>query len=289
MRTDSSVAALREGRAFVDLSEWRKVLAHGTEAEGWLNDLLTAELAGLTPGVARRSMLLSPTGRIRAAVTVARLEEGFLLVQDPRQPAGIDELLGPYVLSSDVRLDDRSHGLALLAFPGGAEPPAVDGAQVYRPSSLGDGSDLVLPREAREGARTRMELVEAGPEAVEAWRIERGVARYGVDLGEDSLPHEAEVGPSIAYDKGCFLGQEAVAKVRNLGRPPYLVLAARSQQPVSAGEPVLSDGAEAGRVTSAVETDEGSALIVRVRWDARNAGLRTASGGPLREMRSATG
>jgi folate-binding protein YgfZ len=285
---DPAVAALRDGRAFVDLSDWRKILVHGTEAEAWLNDLLSAELAGLGVGAARRSLLLSPTGRIRADLTVARLAGGFLLVQDPRQPSAVHELLAPYVLSSDVRLDDRTEDLALLACPG-ADPPSIEGAERYRPSALGEGVDVLAPREFRENVRAEITLTEAGPEAVEAWRIERGMPRFGIDLREDSIPHEADVGRAIAYDKGCFLGQEAVAKVRNLGRPPFVVLAARSPSAVSAGDAVLSNGTEAGRVTSAVPVADGSALIARVRWEARDAELRTPSGEPLRVVGLASG
>lgn len=288
VRTDPAVAALREGRAFVDLSDWRKILVHGTEAQAWLNDLLSAELEGLKVGAARRSLLLSPTGRIRADLTAARLVGGFLLVQDPRQPSAVEELLAPYVLSSDVRLDDRTADLALLACPA-AGPPSIEGAERYRPSALGEGVDVLGPRALREQVRAAIGLQEAGPEAVETWRIERGMARFGVDLGEDSIPHEADHGSAIAYDKGCFLGQEAVAKVRNLGRPPFVVLAARSPSAVSVGEAVLSNGAEAGRVTSAVPVEDGTALIARVRWETRDAELRTPSGESLRVAGLASG
>ena len=78
--------ALEEGRAFVDLSGMRKILVAGDDAERWLNDLLTAGLADLRVGDARRSLLLTPTGRIRADLHVARTFAGFLLLQDGRQP-----------------------------------------------------------------------------------------------------------------------------------------------------------------------------------------------------------
>ena len=281
-------AALRDGRAFVDLSSWRKVAVDGHDAETWLNDLLSAELAGLMPGTSRHSLLLSPTGRIRADVCVARLHEGFLLIQDPGQPARIDALLEPYVLSSDVQLKDRTEDLALFAFPGN-ETPGVDGGDSYRPSALGTGSDVVVPSESRELARSSIDLIEAHPDDVEAWRVEQGMARFGVDLREDSLPHEAALDAAIAYDKGCFLGQEAVAKVRNLGHPRFVVLSARSDGKVSAGEPVFSNGSEAGTVTSASAATDGSAAIVRIRWEARQTELRTASGQRLRILGLASG
>jgi hypothetical protein len=224
MRTDSSLSALRDGKAFVDLSEWRKVLVRGTEAAAWLNDLLSAELEGLAVGGARRSLLLSPTGRIRADLTVARLEDGFLLVQDPRQPGAIDRLLDPYVLSSDVRLDDRTEELALFAFPG-SEPPPMDSVQVYRPSSLGEGADAVAASGNRESLRAGVELVEAGPEAVEAWRIERGAVRFGADLGEDSLPHGRRLRQGLLPGPGS----------RGQGAQPGPAAVRRPRRPVGRG------------------------------------------------------
>lgn len=277
----SSVTALEQGRAYVDLSSWWKVTVRGGDAEGWLNDLLTAELGGIRPGEARRSMLLTPKGRVRALVTVASFEDGVLLIQDPIQPARVDGLLAPYVLSSDVHLADRTEELGLIAFPGGA-PAGVAGATVSSPSVLGPGADVIFPRgtsteDALDG------LVEAGLEDAEAWRVRRGVARFGVDLTSDSLPHEMEAGDLIAYGKGCFLGQEAVAKVRNLGHPPFVLLGGDAAGPVSAGETVLADEAEAGTVTSAVPDDAGgSRMIARVRWALKDASLRTASGAELK-------
>jgi tRNA-modifying protein YgfZ len=284
------VAALNDGRALVDLTWWRKILVAGPDAPGWLNDLLAADLSGMKDGDARRSLLLSPTGRIRADVTVLRLREDHLLVQDPSQPEPIDAVLSPYVLSSDVTLQDRTTELALFALPGHRDlsgPPLVHGWLVTRPSCLGMGLGLVGPASGRDPALRALKqghvgLIEVGEEAVEAWRIPRGAARFPVDLTPDSLPHETDVGDAIAYQKGCYLGQEAVARVRNLGHPPFVLLPLRSGDPVSPGDPVLTDADDAGTVTSATPLPGGgSAAIARVRWAAREAGLRTAAGAVL--------
>jgi tRNA-modifying protein YgfZ len=282
--------ALRSGRAYADLSGWRKVLVSGPDARTWLNDLLSADLSDLAEGATRRSLLLSPTGRIRADVTVAGTGRGLALFQDPIQPAAVDGLLGPYVLSSDVDLVDVTEDLALLAVPAPGAPPATP-AEVLRPSCLGPGADLLVDDDRLPGIRTNLsDLIEAGPEALEAWRIERGVARFGVDLGEDSLPQEAGLDHAVAYQKGCFLGQEAMARVRNLGHPPFVVLAGGADGPVTAGEGVTADGQTVGTVTSATPVDQGrTAAIVRVRWAARAATLRTEAGGNLQPVGPASG
>jgi tRNA-modifying protein YgfZ len=277
--------ALGAGRAFVDLSFWRKAEVRGNDAEDWLNDLVSADIAGLAPGRARRSLLLTPTGRVRAEFTVAARPSAFVLLQDPSQPAAVLDLLQPFTLSSQVELIDRTEDLALVAFPGLTRPPDVAGVWPSMPSGAGAGVDLLTPAERHdellEGLRGR--FAQVGNEALEAWRIGRGVPRFGVDATGEDLPQEAGFGDAVAFDKGCYLGQEAVAKVRNLGHPRRLLLAFEAAEPVSAGDPVLTDGNEAGEVTSSTTPAGGPTLLLaKVRWDAREGPFQTALGVPLR-------
>ena len=223
-------------------------------------------------------------------------EQGFLLVQDLEQPAAIDALLSPYVLSSDVHLSDRTAELALYACPGREPPDDVPAVASWRPSCLGPGTDIFAETgpqgaaDATAAALTSSGLTEAGLEALEAWRVEQGAPRFGVDLLEDSLPQEAALDHAIGYGKGCFLGQEAVAKVRNLGHAPRVLLPAITGANVGAGDAVLADGQEAGLVTSATRLLDGrTAAIVRVRWAARASSLATADGTPIEPIGPAVG
>jgi folate-binding protein YgfZ len=280
--TDGLIA-LREGRAVVDLSGWRKCLARGAEAFEWLNDILTAELSGLGSGEGRRTLLLSPTGRVRADLTVTSFRDGFLLLQDPVQTMSIKDALAPYVLSSDVDLEDVSSDLGLAALPEGVSP---EGVATFRPSPLGTGLGAVTEGDAIPEVP---ELVVATSEDFDAYRIELGVPRVGADLGEDSLPHEAPLEAAIAHDKGCFLGQEAVAKVRNLGHPPFVVMALRGPGGIARGDPVVAAGSEAGRITSATGLDGETAALARIRWPAREAALATDDGKELRRAATRSG
>lgn len=278
---DDQLDALRGGRARADLSAWRKVEITGADARRWLDDIVTADLSGLGPGQAVPSLLLSPTGRIRAAFTVADLGGRALLVQDPIQPTSAEQLLRPYVLSSDVHLVDRTSDLPLVAFPGGA--PDVEGWFRYAPSALGTGADLASDAEASASSPSPggSDRVDVSAEALERWRIERGVVRFGIDLGETSLPNEAALDEAVAYGKGCFLGQEAVARVRNLGHPPNLVAAYDAATIVRVGETVVADGETVGVVSSSAPGNGGTRLIARVRWAARDRPLVTESGAGL--------
>jgi folate-binding protein YgfZ len=277
------VASLESGAAYADLSDWRKLEVTGDDAGRWLQDLVSADIEALLPGRARRSLLLSPTGRIRAAFTVALTAGGWLLLQDPAQPRSVGQLLAPYVLSSGVVIEDRTDQLALFAFPGGTLDGPTEGWSSV-PSCLGSGGqDLIVPTSGLDRARSALSVsfMEVAPEAVERWRIRAGLPRFGIDALEDDLPQEGGFDDAVAFDKGCYLGQEAVAKVRNLGHPRRLVLSLRSTDRLVAGAVVLSVGTDVGVVTSAAADGEGSRVLARVKWEAKEAPLQTASGASL--------
>ena len=106
---DEQVEHLEQGRAFVDRSAFRTVAVAGAGAIAWLHDLATANVAALGISEECRSLLLTPTGRIRADFQILRTgEESLLLVQDPAQPRGVEGILAPYVLSSEIEF--RSAG-----------------------------------------------------------------------------------------------------------------------------------------------------------------------------------
>jgi folate-binding protein YgfZ len=279
--SESELAALEEERAFLDRSTWRKVRITGGDAISWLGDLLTADIAGLEPGQGRRSLLLTPTGRIRADVQVARREDDLFLLQAPEQPEHIGLALSAYVLSSDVSLEDRTNDLALFTVPGRAAS-SVGFHGATEPSSVGPGIDVLV--DAGKPAWRFVEaciaagLEEAGGDAEDVWRVRRGIARMGRDFDERSLPAEAGLDATIDSEKGCFLGQEAVARVRNLGHPPRLLRHLHGPGRIVAGDAVFSGPNAAGEVTSAAPDGAGSTVIARVRWDAAAAPL-TVSGG----------
>jgi folate-binding protein YgfZ len=274
--------ALEHGRAFGVLRGWRTIAVGGTDARSWLHDLVTADVEGLSDRRSRRSLLLSPTGRIRADFHVAVVDDSYLLLQAPDQPEPVDAILSPYVLSSDVVVEDRTDRSVLIAVVNGTAANRDGGALVLEPSVLGVGQDLIVasgsPAEQLRGRLREDGLIEVSPEGLETWRIRRGVARMMADFGADALPAEAGLEDAIDFTKGCFLGQESVAKVRNLGHPPRVLLRIHSSAPISTGTPVLLDGVPVGEVTSVARSARGTDAIARVRWDAASHPLVTIAG-----------
>jgi tRNA-modifying protein YgfZ len=280
MGESATTRLLASGGAFVDLSHWWKIAVTGADAFSWLGDLISADTDDLTPGRARRSLLLSPTGRIRAEFTVAASGESVLLLQDPIQPGRIDRILAPYVLSSNVILEDRTSELALLSIPGREAAPEAPGAVLSAPSCLGTGIDLIAQEKDHERLRRAVgrDLAEAGAGDVEAWRVIAGIARVGVDALEEDLPQEAGLAHAVSFAKGCYLGQEAVAKVQNLGHPRRLLIHLEAEGRVAAGDRVIVGGTDAGSISSAARWDGGTVALARVRWEAADGPFSTGSG-----------
>ena len=249
------VNALDGGVGVLDLDGWILVDVLGSDAEAWLNDLITANVSSLPGDGSVRSLLLGPTGRIRADLVVHRVPGGFLLLQSPGQPRPIDELLERYILSSDVSLR-RSEAV-----------PAV------RPA--GSGAWTVSSQ--------RSDGVPVSPEAFESWRIRSRLPRFPVDLDEDSLPAEAglDVAPIVDRDKGCYLGQESVAKIRNLGHPTRVVVGVEGSETLAEGQEVVGGAGPVGMLTSVDVLGGQRVALARIRWEARDTVLATGDGTSL--------
>jgi folate-binding protein YgfZ len=280
MTVSAAVHALEGGSTsvFADLSNWLKFEVSGPDARNWLNDLVTNRVDDIGHQQSRRSLFLDRTGRIQADFHVLGMRDGsLLLVQDPHQPDTIVGLLDRYVLSSEVTLEARTLDFALVSTPNTGE--AVVALEGWWPSVLGSGLDRLVPAEDRQRERAAHGdgWIEATEQDLEVWRIRQGRPRFGVDFGEEWLPSEAGAGFEDLIDttKGCFLGQESVAKVRNLGHPPRLVLPFEAPDRVYPMAQITADGEPVGRVTSVapLDAEPGTACIGWIRWEARDAEL----------------
>jgi folate-binding protein YgfZ len=266
--TWEQVDVLAAGRAIRDRSADRTLAVRGADARRWLGDLVTADVETLAPGTARRSLLLTATGRIQADLWIAAQDaESFLVLQSADQPAPVGDVLRPYVLSSAVRLDEATTALAVLL---------IHGPDEIATAPLAD-------RRALGRAIAGRGFAEVTEQAWEIWRIGAGDPRMGADFGSGDLPAEAGLERLIDLTKGCFLGQESVAKVRNLGHPPTVLRHLTATGPIAPGTPVLDHaGASVGSVTSAAPRREGgTALIARVPWTASEAALTAPEGTAL--------
>lgn len=226
----------------------RSVLAvTGPDAEEFLQGQLSQDIAALVPGQSAWSLILQPQGRIDAFVRVTRQAADRFVLDTDGPLEQVIARLRRFMLRTDVALEPLDWQCIAVRGPGAAEV-AVSG-EIIGPVPTG-GIDVLGP------APTASEDVPpVDPELLEVHRIRCGFPRMGVDINERTIPAEAEVVPfTVSFTKGCFTGQELVARMDSRGSsaPRYLrVLTLQGRVGVASGEQIsTADDADIGVVTS---------------------------------------
>src|SRR4051794_33912349 len=190
---------LEAGEGFVDLSHRGVVRVTGPDRLTWLHSLTTQDFTTLAPRVATTALVLSPQGHVEHAMQGVDDGEAFTAHVEPGAATALVEWLDGMRFMMRVEVTDVTDEVAVT----------------WRPS----GYDLV-PRDRLE-AYAEAAGPACGAWAFEALRIARGEPRLGLDTDHRTIPNEAGwIGSAVHLDKGCYRGQETVARVHNLGRPP---------------------------------------------------------------------
>ena len=203
--------------AAVDLSHRGVITVRGPDRLGWLHSLTTQYLEGLSPGQGVTTLVLSPQGHIEHALYGVDDGETFWAHTEPGAAPSAVAWLDRMRFLMRVEVTDRTADFAIVWRSG---PESVEGPHVIRsgPDSLG-GHEIFVPRGELTAALA--EASRAGTWAYEARRISTGVPRIGVDSDHRTIPNELGLlGPAVHLEKGCYRGQETVARVHTLGRPP---------------------------------------------------------------------
>ena len=291
---------LAEAAGLVDRGDRGVLAIPGADRLTWLHSLTTQHLERLADGAGTEALVLSPHGHVEhhlvladlGGTTWADVEPGtgadllaflekmrFLLRVEPAlvtQQWALLSLVGPRV--TDV--------LAAAGLPAPDGVTALDGGGwIRRMPAIGDGApvfDLLVPRAEVGEVADRLLTAGAGLaglDAYEALRVEARRPRFGVDTDHRTIPNElAWLTTAVHLDKGCYRGQETVARVHNLGRPPrrlvLLHLDGVSEQLPAPGSPVLAGAREVGRVGTVVRHHElGVVALALVK---RSVGGETA-------------
>ncbi|MEV0282240.1 folate-binding protein [Streptomyces sp. NPDC050610] len=209
--------ALADGTGFVDLSHRGVVTVTGAERLAWLHLLLTQHVSELPAGQATESLILSANGHIEHALYLVDDGETTFVHVEP----GTQEALIAYLESMKffyrVEVADRTADLAVVHLPAGSIAPVPGGVTVRETPH---GRDLFLPRADLEGFAAEHGPA-AGSLAYEALRVEAHRPRLGLETDHRTIPHELGwIGGAVHLQKGCYRGQETVARVHNLGKPP---------------------------------------------------------------------
>jgi folate-binding protein YgfZ len=209
--------ALADGTGLVDLSHRGVVTVTGDDRLSWLHLLLTQHMSELPPGRATEALILSAHGHIEHALYLVDDGERVWAHVEP----GTQEALIGYLESMKffyrVEVADRTEEFAVVYLPAGSIAEVPQGVAVRETPH---GRDLFLPRADLESYAAGNGPV-AGILAYEALRIENHRPRFGFETDHRTIPHELGwIGSAVHLQKGCYRGQETVARVHNLGKPP---------------------------------------------------------------------
>jgi len=242
---------LSQGRAFTDLSHRGVVTVTGPDRLSWLHLLLTQHVSELPPGQATEALILSPHGHVEHALSLVDDGTTTWAHVEPGTQAALLDYLQRMRFMYRVELADATDEFAVVFLPAGSTADPGPAAAVRE---LPYGRDLFVPRaqlaEAVAGYGS-----PAGVLAYEALRIEEHRPRLGFETDHRTIPHEVGwLETAVHLNKGCYRGQETVARVHNLGRPPrrlvLLHLDGTEEVLPPHGTEVTLDGRQVGFVTS---------------------------------------
>jgi folate-binding protein YgfZ len=254
--------ALAQGRGFVDLSHRDVVSVSGPDRLSWLHLLLTQHVSELPPGHATEALILSPQGHIEHVLYLVDDGETTWAHTEPGAAGPLLAYLESMRFFYRVDVADRTAEFAVVHLPAGSVTGAPTGAVVRE---VPHGRDVFLPR-AELAAFAAAAGPAAGVLAYEALRLEERRPRLGRETDHRAIPHELGwLETAVHLHKGCYRGQETVARVHNLGRPPrrlvFLHLDGSEVKIPEHGDPVRlaadgPDGRQLGFVTTSARHHE---------------------------------
>jgi folate-binding protein YgfZ len=283
---------LATGAGLIDRSNRDVLVVSGEDRLPWLHSICSQHVSELTDGDSTEALVLSPHGHVEQHWQVSELDGAVWLDTEPGGGAPSLEYLQKMRFLKRVEPAEVTAEWAVLSLVGprvsavltaaGLPVPAAgraerldgDGAGFVRGMSWPGAfaADLLVPRTAAD--RVRKQLRDAGAEPVGLWafealRVEARRPRLGFETDHRTIPHEVGwIGSAVHLDKGCYRGQETVARVHNLGRPPrrlvLLYLSGDSEELPAAGTPVLLGERQVGFLGTALHHYELGPIALAV-------------------------
>jgi folate-binding protein YgfZ len=268
---DAQYRAIREEAGLLAGVERVWIRVTGSEGAEFLQGQLTNDIEALQPGSGCYAALLDRKGHIQADMRVLRLAPDELLIDtEPAAGPGVLRHLSMYKIGRDADVADAGEEIAaisllgprtaeILGTPGGAEHShrevRLDGVDARAVTTLAGADVLVSPADA---AQVQAALLAAGAEPVDAdaaeiARVEAGRPRLGHEMSTATMPQEAGINErAVSFTKGCYIGQETVARLHYKGKPNRHLRLLASEQPLREGAAVRLGERELGTVGTAV-------------------------------------
>jgi aminomethyltransferase len=266
--------ALRESTAWIDLSARGKIRATGKDRARLLHAMSTNDVKNLAPGNGLYAFFLDNRGRILIDTYIYNFGEYLFLDTEPETAGKLRDHLTKYIIADDVCLHDETAQWAAIGLEGPASiSTAVElgmsvpdneyairewgsGFAAHVASTGPQGIRLFLPAEEKDHLIQRLaaaNIPEATREEARTVRIENGKPRYGEEISDRYLVQETQVLNAVHFNKGCYLGQEIVERVRSRGQVHRLLTPVRIQAgtPPAPGTKLVANGEAVGEIASA--------------------------------------
>jgi tRNA-modifying protein YgfZ len=283
--------AAADGAVVVDRSHRAVLMLTGNDRKTWLHSISSQHVSDLPDGAVTQNLSLDGQGRVEDHWIQTQLDGVTYLDTEPWRGEPLLTYLRKMVFWSDVTVETAD--LAVLSLLGpqlaeqallealGVDSLPAEGSAVAMPNGgflrrmpgQGIELDLAVPRD--QASQWRQRLVDAGARpagvwAYEAHRVAARRPRLGVDTDERTIPHEVGwIETAVHLDKGCYRGQETVARVHNLGKPPRMLVLVHldgSTDRPAAGDPLLAGGRTVGRLGTVVDhVDEGPIALALLK------------------------
>jgi tRNA-modifying protein YgfZ len=252
----SEYELLTEAAGLVDRSERAKFLVRGGEAAEFLQGQVSNDVESLAPGSGCYATILNHKGKLRTDLRVLRGEDWFFLDTEAIGHAVLRHMLVTYSLGRDVQWEDVTESRALLSLIGpqarerlDVPPPVEEHAFVTGEHGLYVATDLGVDVIGEPGLELGVEPVSE--EAAECVRIESGRPRLGLDMDAETIPQEAGINErAVSFTKGCYVGQETVARLHYKGKPNRHLRGLRLSEPVERRTEIVFGEKTVGKVGS---------------------------------------
>jgi tRNA-modifying protein YgfZ len=277
----SEYELLSESAGLLDRSERGKFVVRGGDAVDFLQGQVSNDVESLAPGTGCYATILNHKGKLRTDLRILRGEDFLWLDTEAVGHAVLRHMLATYTLGRDVQWEDltEDHAILSLIGPGADEraeeaPPATEhsfvdsGAGLWVRTDL--GLDVLCGRRRADELRAELGVEEVSEEAAECLRIESGRPRLGIDMDSETMPQEAGINErAVDFEKGCYVGQETVARLHWKGKPNRHLRGLRLSQPVERRTDILLGEKVVGRVSSTcVSPRFGPIALALVRREA---------------------
>jgi len=277
----------------VDRSERGKLALTGSEAKAFLHGQVTNDIEGLAAGSGCYAAFLTHKGKMLGDMRVFDLGDELLLDCERVALQELFNMIRRFKLGMDVELEKRTLEMGLFSVIGPSELPV--GAQEHACARVAlGGADVVLVRTDvgvdvffwaadRDAVRRALEFPDGDEAAAEIVRVESGRPRFGVDLDSDSvIPQEAGLNErAVSFTKGCYVGQETVARLYYRGKPNRRLRGVRLSAPAPSGAELRLGEKTVGRLGSSVVSPSfGPIGLAIVRREAEDGATVSVDGEP---------